>query len=76
MYVASRNIAMHVLIVCLAAAVDFVLFTIPQESKSFAVNIFKGQIATSQVFPYPSGKLKHFTDKLFFNIDDEFLLCV
>ncbi|XP_019711557.1 very long-chain specific acyl-CoA dehydrogenase, mitochondrial isoform X1 [Hippocampus comes] len=24
------------------------------ESKSFAVNIFKGQIATSQVFPYPS----------------------
>ncbi|XP_019711558.1 very long-chain specific acyl-CoA dehydrogenase, mitochondrial isoform X2 [Hippocampus comes] len=29
---------------------------VPQqyESKSFAVNIFKGQIATSQVFPYPS----------------------
>ncbi|KAM7366301.1 hypothetical protein PAMP_015751 [Pampus punctatissimus] len=25
-----------------------------QESKSFAVNIFKGQIATPQVFPYPS----------------------
>ncbi|KAM9425486.1 very long-chain specific acyl-CoA dehydrogenase, mitochondrial [Pholidichthys leucotaenia] len=24
------------------------------ESKSFAVNIFKGQIATSQVFPFPS----------------------
>nr|XP_061810707.1 very long-chain specific acyl-CoA dehydrogenase, mitochondrial-like isoform X2 [Nerophis lumbriciformis] len=24
------------------------------ESKSFAVNIFRGQIATSQVFPYPS----------------------
>uniref|UniRef100_A0A665WSF6 Very long-chain specific acyl-CoA dehydrogenase, mitochondrial n=1 Tax=Echeneis naucrates TaxID=173247 RepID=A0A665WSF6_ECHNA len=24
------------------------------ESKSFAVNIFKGKIATSQVFPYPS----------------------
>uniref|UniRef100_A0A671P7A4 Very long-chain specific acyl-CoA dehydrogenase, mitochondrial n=1 Tax=Sinocyclocheilus anshuiensis TaxID=1608454 RepID=A0A671P7A4_9TELE len=27
----------------------------PQESKSFAVNIFKGQISTSQVFPFPSG---------------------
>uniref|UniRef100_A0A671PEL2 Very long-chain specific acyl-CoA dehydrogenase, mitochondrial n=1 Tax=Sinocyclocheilus anshuiensis TaxID=1608454 RepID=A0A671PEL2_9TELE len=26
----------------------------PQESKSFAVNIFKGQISTSQVFPFPS----------------------
>uniref|UniRef100_A0A673HBK5 Very long-chain specific acyl-CoA dehydrogenase, mitochondrial n=1 Tax=Sinocyclocheilus rhinocerous TaxID=307959 RepID=A0A673HBK5_9TELE len=26
----------------------------PQESKSFAVNIFKGQIGTSQVFPFPS----------------------
>uniref|UniRef100_A0A672JY10 Very long-chain specific acyl-CoA dehydrogenase, mitochondrial n=1 Tax=Sinocyclocheilus grahami TaxID=75366 RepID=A0A672JY10_SINGR len=25
-----------------------------QESKSFAVNIFKGQISTSQVFPFPS----------------------
>ncbi|XP_060922086.1 very long-chain specific acyl-CoA dehydrogenase, mitochondrial [Limanda limanda] len=25
------------------------------ESKSFAVNIFKGQIATAQVFPYPSA---------------------
>jgi len=24
------------------------------ESKSFAVNIFKGQVATAQVFPYPS----------------------
>ncbi|CAN9509628.1 unnamed protein product [Ophioblennius macclurei] len=24
------------------------------ESKSFAVNVFKGQIATAQVFPYPS----------------------
>ncbi|XP_051925085.1 very long-chain specific acyl-CoA dehydrogenase, mitochondrial [Hippocampus zosterae] len=28
--------------------------TATAESKSFAVNIFKGQIATSQVFPYPS----------------------
>ncbi|XP_061524732.1 very long-chain specific acyl-CoA dehydrogenase, mitochondrial [Phycodurus eques] len=28
--------------------------TAAAESKSFAVNIFKGQIATSQVFPYPS----------------------
>lgn len=27
----------------------------PAESKSFAVNIFKGQIATPQVFPYPSA---------------------
>lgn len=26
-----------------------------QESKSFAVNMFKGQIQTAQVFPYPSG---------------------
>uniref|UniRef100_A0A7N6AI18 Very long-chain specific acyl-CoA dehydrogenase, mitochondrial n=1 Tax=Anabas testudineus TaxID=64144 RepID=A0A7N6AI18_ANATE len=26
-----------------------------QESKSFAVNIFKGQIATPQVFPFPSA---------------------
>uniref|UniRef100_A0A8C1WVG4 Very long-chain specific acyl-CoA dehydrogenase, mitochondrial n=1 Tax=Cyprinus carpio TaxID=7962 RepID=A0A8C1WVG4_CYPCA len=26
----------------------------PQESKSFAVNMFKGQISTSQVFPFPS----------------------
>lgn len=26
-----------------------------QESKSFAVNIFKGQLTTPQVFPYPSG---------------------
>ncbi|KAA8579096.1 hypothetical protein FQN60_007216 [Etheostoma spectabile] len=30
--------------------------TVAAESKSFAVNIFKGQIATAQVFPYPSGK--------------------
>ncbi|XP_062239995.1 very long-chain specific acyl-CoA dehydrogenase, mitochondrial [Platichthys flesus] len=28
---------------------------VSQESKSFAVNIFKGQIATAQVFPYPSA---------------------
>ncbi|KAM7377273.1 hypothetical protein PAMA_013867 [Pampus argenteus] len=28
--------------------------TVAAESKSFAVNIFKGQIATPQVFPYPS----------------------
>ncbi|KAM8882409.1 very long-chain specific acyl-CoA dehydrogenase, mitochondrial [Synchiropus picturatus] len=28
--------------------------TAPAESKSFAVNMFKGQIATAQVFPYPS----------------------
>nr|XP_057923941.1 very long-chain specific acyl-CoA dehydrogenase, mitochondrial isoform X2 [Doryrhamphus excisus] len=28
--------------------------TATAESKSFAVNIFKGQIATSQVFPFPS----------------------
>lgn len=27
-----------------------------QESKSFAVNMFKGQISTAQVFPYPSGE--------------------
>lgn len=26
-----------------------------QESRSFAVNMFKGQITTPQVFPYPSG---------------------
>ena len=26
-----------------------------QESKSFAANIFKGQVQTAQVFPYPSG---------------------
>uniref|UniRef100_A0A8C5AWL1 Very long-chain specific acyl-CoA dehydrogenase, mitochondrial n=1 Tax=Gadus morhua TaxID=8049 RepID=A0A8C5AWL1_GADMO len=26
----------------------------PQESKSFAANIFKGQITTAQVFPFPS----------------------
>ncbi|XP_018551969.1 very long-chain specific acyl-CoA dehydrogenase, mitochondrial [Lates calcarifer] len=29
--------------------------TVAEESKSFAVNIFKGQIATAQVFPYPSA---------------------
>ncbi|XP_034712218.1 very long-chain specific acyl-CoA dehydrogenase, mitochondrial [Etheostoma cragini] len=29
--------------------------TVAAESKSFAVNIFKGQIATAQVFPYPSA---------------------
>ncbi|XP_053715477.1 very long-chain specific acyl-CoA dehydrogenase, mitochondrial [Synchiropus splendidus] len=28
--------------------------TAPAESQSFAVNMFKGQIATAQVFPYPS----------------------
>uniref|UniRef100_A0A8C3ALK3 Very long-chain specific acyl-CoA dehydrogenase, mitochondrial n=1 Tax=Cyclopterus lumpus TaxID=8103 RepID=A0A8C3ALK3_CYCLU len=28
--------------------------TVSAESKSYAVNIFKGQIATAQVFPYPS----------------------
>ncbi|XP_026187084.1 very long-chain specific acyl-CoA dehydrogenase, mitochondrial [Mastacembelus armatus] len=28
--------------------------TVAHESKSFAVNIFKGQIATPQVFPFPS----------------------
>ncbi|KAM6895150.1 very long-chain specific acyl-CoA dehydrogenase, mitochondrial [Lycodopsis pacificus] len=28
--------------------------TVAAESKSYAVNIFKGQIATAQVFPYPS----------------------
>ncbi|XP_068444056.1 very long-chain specific acyl-CoA dehydrogenase, mitochondrial [Clinocottus analis] len=28
--------------------------TVATESKSYAVNIFKGQIATAQVFPYPS----------------------
>ncbi|XP_051284806.1 very long-chain specific acyl-CoA dehydrogenase, mitochondrial [Dicentrarchus labrax] len=28
--------------------------TVAVESKSFAVNIFKGQIQTAQVFPYPS----------------------
>lgn len=33
----------------------YVLF-FSQESKSFAANIFKGQIQTAQVFPYPSGK--------------------
>uniref|UniRef100_A0A8C1KG68 Very long-chain specific acyl-CoA dehydrogenase, mitochondrial n=1 Tax=Cyprinus carpio TaxID=7962 RepID=A0A8C1KG68_CYPCA len=30
------------------------------ESKSFAVNMFKGQISTSQVFPFPSGDSKVF----------------
>uniref|UniRef100_A0A8C9VFI5 Very long-chain specific acyl-CoA dehydrogenase, mitochondrial n=1 Tax=Scleropages formosus TaxID=113540 RepID=A0A8C9VFI5_SCLFO len=30
------------------------LLCVPQESKSFAVNMFKGQINTSQVFPFPS----------------------
>ncbi|XP_054457512.1 very long-chain specific acyl-CoA dehydrogenase, mitochondrial [Anoplopoma fimbria] len=29
--------------------------TVAVESKSYAVNIFKGQIATAQVFPYPSA---------------------
>ncbi|XP_059211017.1 very long-chain specific acyl-CoA dehydrogenase, mitochondrial [Centropristis striata] len=29
--------------------------TVATESKSFAVNIFKGQIATAQVFPYPKA---------------------
>nr|XP_040036219.1 very long-chain specific acyl-CoA dehydrogenase, mitochondrial [Gasterosteus aculeatus aculeatus]XP_040036220.1 very long-chain specific acyl-CoA dehydrogenase, mitochondrial [Gasterosteus aculeatus aculeatus] len=29
--------------------------TISTESKSYAVNIFKGQIETAQVFPYPSA---------------------
>lgn len=33
----------------------FFLFFSSQESKSFAVNMFKGQIATSQVFPFPKG---------------------
>lgn len=28
--------------------------TVPVESKSFAANIFKGQISTAQVFPFPS----------------------
>uniref|UniRef100_A0AAQ6A7V5 Very long-chain specific acyl-CoA dehydrogenase, mitochondrial n=1 Tax=Amphiprion ocellaris TaxID=80972 RepID=A0AAQ6A7V5_AMPOC len=32
----------------------FTVFNFPQESKSFAVSIFKGQIATAQVFPFPS----------------------
>lgn len=27
-----------------------------QVSKSFAVGMFKGQLTTDQVFPYPSGK--------------------
>ncbi|MGH0184299.1 UNVERIFIED_CONTAM: hypothetical protein FKN15_014665 [Acipenser sinensis] len=27
-----------------------------EESKSFAVNMFKGQISTAQVFPFPSGE--------------------
>uniref|UniRef100_A0A672RUG0 Very long-chain specific acyl-CoA dehydrogenase, mitochondrial n=1 Tax=Sinocyclocheilus grahami TaxID=75366 RepID=A0A672RUG0_SINGR len=31
------------------------------ESKSFAVNMFKGQISTSQVFPFPSGDSKVFS---------------
>lgn len=37
-----------------------------QESKSFAVNMFKGQITTPQVFPYPSGNqlLLKFLEKL------------
>lgn len=34
--------------------------TFLQESKSFAVNIFKGQIATAQVFPFPSGNSNDF----------------
>uniref|UniRef100_A0AAY4AQ19 Very long-chain specific acyl-CoA dehydrogenase, mitochondrial n=1 Tax=Denticeps clupeoides TaxID=299321 RepID=A0AAY4AQ19_9TELE len=29
-------------------------YSLPQESKSFAVNMFKGQISTTQVFPFPS----------------------
>ncbi|XP_069563751.1 very long-chain specific acyl-CoA dehydrogenase, mitochondrial [Brachyistius frenatus] len=29
--------------------------TVAAESKSFAVNIFKGQISTAQVFPFPSA---------------------
>uniref|UniRef100_A0A8C7XPL2 Very long-chain specific acyl-CoA dehydrogenase, mitochondrial n=1 Tax=Oryzias sinensis TaxID=183150 RepID=A0A8C7XPL2_9TELE len=33
----------------------FSLFFSSQESKSFAVNMFKGQIATSQVFPFPKA---------------------
>uniref|UniRef100_A0A665WS81 Very long-chain specific acyl-CoA dehydrogenase, mitochondrial n=1 Tax=Echeneis naucrates TaxID=173247 RepID=A0A665WS81_ECHNA len=33
---------------------NYVYSNFSQESKSFAVNIFKGKIATSQVFPYPS----------------------
>uniref|UniRef100_A0A665WSC1 Very long-chain specific acyl-CoA dehydrogenase, mitochondrial n=1 Tax=Echeneis naucrates TaxID=173247 RepID=A0A665WSC1_ECHNA len=36
------------------AALNYVYSNFSQESKSFAVNIFKGKIATSQVFPYPS----------------------
>lgn len=32
-------------------------FLLPaQVSKSFAVGMFKGQLTTDQVFPYPSGK--------------------
>uniref|UniRef100_A0A8B9HJW6 Very long-chain specific acyl-CoA dehydrogenase, mitochondrial n=1 Tax=Astyanax mexicanus TaxID=7994 RepID=A0A8B9HJW6_ASTMX len=30
------------------------LFCVLQESQSFAVNMFKGQISTTQVFPFPS----------------------
>lgn len=37
-----------------------------QESKSFAVNMFKGQISTSQVFPFPSGEQRPML-KYFFN---------
>lgn len=33
----------------------YIFFPDSKESKSFAVNMFKGQISTSQVFPFPSG---------------------
>ena len=31
-----------------------------QESKSFGMNLFRGQIATDQVFPFPEGKFSMF----------------
>uniref|UniRef100_A0AAQ6AHR5 Very long-chain specific acyl-CoA dehydrogenase, mitochondrial n=1 Tax=Amphiprion ocellaris TaxID=80972 RepID=A0AAQ6AHR5_AMPOC len=48
---------MTVLLMASACSIDYTRFTVfnfPQESKSFAVSIFKGQIATAQVFPFPS----------------------
>ena len=30
--------------------------SLQQESRSFAMNLFRGKIATEQVFPFPEGK--------------------
>uniref|UniRef100_A0AAY4AKN1 Very long-chain specific acyl-CoA dehydrogenase, mitochondrial n=1 Tax=Denticeps clupeoides TaxID=299321 RepID=A0AAY4AKN1_9TELE len=39
---------------CLSIDLLHCYYSLPQESKSFAVNMFKGQISTTQVFPFPS----------------------